>query len=542
MPVELHTLDMVVIAAYFLVVFGIAWWASRREKGSTSASSDYFLAGRNTGWFVIGASIFASNIGSEHLIGLAGSGFSEGLPVAQFEIIAGPILLLLGWVFVPFYLRSGVYTMPEFLERRYSESARMYLSVISVIAYVLTKISVTIYAGGVVFEAIGMNFWLGVISLVIATGIYTVFGGLKAVIYTDMIQMFVLVGGGIAVTVAGLYMLGGLDEMISVVSQGATLNKQESFFDMWRGIDDPNYPWTGILFGGPILGVWYWCTDQFIVQRVLSAKDIQNARKGTIFAGFLKILPLFIFVFPGIVAFALVQKGLITIEEPNSTLPAMVRDVLPMGLKGLMIAGIFAALMSSLSSVFNSCSTLITWDLYKKFRPNTSERKLVLVGQTATVVLVLLGLAWIPFMGLFSDQLFLYLQSVQSYIAPPIAAVFLLGIFNKRINSQGAMAALLTGFFLGLMMFALQIKKELLSGAILEFANISFLHFAILLFVICCAVLMLVSWLTPAPSRSKVASVTYNNLEEIKSGSGPQQVAFSILLIIVIVFLWIYFS
>lgn len=542
MPVELHMLDIIVIAAYFLVVFGIAWWASQRKKCSATASSDYFLAGRNSGWFVIGASIFASNIGSEHLIGLAGSGFSEGLPVAQFEIVAGIILLLLGWVFVPFYLRSGVYTMPEFLERRYSGNARMYLSVISVIAYVLTKISVTIYAGGVVFEAIGMNFWVGVILLVIATGIYTVFGGLKAVIYTDMIQTFVLVGGGIAVTVCGLSMLGGLDEMVSLVHQGAAVNKQESFFDMWRGINDSNYPWTGILFGGPILGIWYWCTDQFIVQRVLSAKDIQNARKGTIFAGFLKILPLFIFVFPGIVAFALVQKGLITVEEPNRTLPAMVRDVLPLGLKGLMVAGIFAALMSSLSSVFNSCSTLITWDLYKRFNPSASERRLVVVGQIATVVLVLLGLAWIPFMGLFSDQLFLYLQSVQSYIAPPIAAVFLLGIFFKRINSQGAMAALLTGFFLGLLMFALQIQKDHLSGAILEFANMSFLHFAILLFLICCAVLVLVSWLTPAPSLAKVESVTYNNIEEIKAGSGPQQVVFSMLLLITIVSLWIYFS
>lgn len=542
MPVELHMLDIIVIAAYFLVVFGIAWWASQREKSSATASSDYFLAGRNMGWFVIGASIFASNIGSEHLIGLAGSGFSEGLPVAQFEIVAGFILLLLGWVFVPFYLRSGVYTMPEFLERRYSGSARMYLSVISIIAYVLTKISVTIYAGGVVFEAIGMNFWVGVILLVITTGIYTAFGGLKAVVYTDMIQMFVLVGGGIAVTVCGLTMLGGLDEMASLVNRGAALNKQESFFDMWRGINDSNYPWTGILFGGPILGVWYWCTDQFIVQRVLSAKDIQNARKGTIFAGFLKILPLFIFVFPGIVAFALVQKGLITVEEPNKTLPAMIRDVLPLGLKGLMIAGIFAALMSSLSSVFNSCSTLITWDLYKRFNPNASERRLVIVGQIATVVLVLLGLAWIPFMGLFSDQLFLYLQSVQSYIAPPIAAVFLLGIFNKRINSQGAMAALLTGFFLGLVMFALQIKKDHLSGTILELANMNFLHFAIVLFLICCVVLVFVSWLTPAPSLAKVESVTYNNIEEIKAGSGPQQVAFSILLLIVIVSLWIYFS
>lgn len=541
MPVELHSLDLVVIGAYFIVVFGIAWWASQRDKHSGKESSDYFLAGRNSGWFVIGASIFASNIGSEHLIGLAGSGFSDGLPVAQFEIVAGFILLLLGWVFVPFYLRSGVYTMPEFLERRYSESARMYLSVISVIAYVLTKISVTIYAGGVVFEAIGMNFWIGVVLLVISTGIYTVFGGLKAVVYTDMIQMFVLVGGGVAVSVTGLYMLGGFEEMISVVNQKAADNNGESFFDLWRSVDDPNYPWTGVVFGAPILGVWYWCTDQFIVQRVLSAKDIQNARKGTIFAGFLKLLPLFIFVFPGVIAFALVQKGLITVDAPNNTLPALVRDVLPVGLKGLMIAGIFAALMSSLSSVFNSCSTLITWDLYRKFNPQASERKLVVVGQISTIILVILGLAWIPFMGLFSDQLFLYLQSVQSYIAPPIASVFLLGIFYKRINSQGAMAALITGFFLGLFMFALQIQKDLLSGIVLEISNISFLHFAIYLFLICSAVLVLVSLITPPPN-AKVEAVTFKNIKEIKAGAGRQQVVLSILLIMTILLLWFLFS
>jgi len=541
MNVNLHGLDILVIALYFLVVFGIAWWASQREK-SDSESSDYFLAGRNAGWFVIGASIFASNIGSEHLIGLAGSGFAEGLPVAQFEIFAGMILLLLGWVFVPLYLRTGVYTMPEFIEKRYSSSARMYLTLISVVGYVLTKISVTIYAGGVVFEVIGMNFWVGVILLVIATGIYTIFGGLKAVIYTDMIQMFVLIGGGVAVTVSGLYLLGGVDEMVAIVNQGAADNGQESFFDLWRDMDHPNYPWTGILFGAPIMGIWYWCTDQFIVQRVLSAKDINNARKGTIFAGFLKILPLFIFVLPGVVAFALVEKGLLTVSEPNSTLPSMISEVLPVGLKGLMIAGIFAALMSSLSSVFNSCSTLITWDLYRKVHPEASEKRLVYVGQMATMVLVLLSLAWIPFMGVFSDQLFLYLQSVQAYIAPPIAAVFLLGVFIKRLNGQGAMACLLTGFVLGLFMFVLQIKKDTLSGVLLDISEINFLHFAILLFLISSVVLIAVSWMTAPPSMAKVDLVTYRNLSEIKTGASTQQVLLSLLLLATILFLWIVFS
>lgn len=232
---------------------------------------------------------------------------------------------------------------------------------------------------------------------------------------------------------------------------------------------------------------------------------------------------------------------MLTVDQPNSTLPAMVREVLPVGLRGLMIAGIFAALMSSLSSVFNSCSTLITWDLYKKFNPQASERKLVLVGQLATVALVVLGLAWIPFMGIFSDQLFLYLQSVQAYIAPPIAAVFLLGVFNGRINSYGAMACLLTGFVIGMFMFVLQIKKDLLHGVILDFASINFLHFALLLFVICSIVLVTVSWMTPAPSMAKVESVTYHNFQEIKSGSSSLQVVLSVLLLLAIFSLWIIF-
>ena len=536
---ELSTLDLVVIAVYFLVVFGIAWWASKGEKDSTSESTDYFLAGRNLGWFVIGASLFASNIGSEHLIGLAGSGFSEGVAVAQYEIWAGLILLLLGWVFVPFYLSSGVYTMPEFLEKRYNPATRMYLSVISVVAYVLTKISVTIYAGGVVFEAIGFDFWTGAILLVIVTGIYTIFGGLKAVVYTDMMQMFVLLGGAIAVTVYGLSMLGGLDEMTKIVEVNGA-----GFFDMWKPVEHPNYPWTGILFGAPILGVWYWCTDQFIVQRVLSAKDIQNARKGTIFAGFLKMLPLFLFVIPGIVAFALVEKGLITVAEPNATLPEMIRQVLPFGLKGLVIAGLFAALMSSLSSVFNSCSTLITLDLYKKFKPDASERQLVIVGQGSTALLVVLGLLWIPFMSYFSNQLFLYLQSVQGYISPPIAAVFLLGIFYKRLNGTGAMASLLGGFVLGAARFFMELNiADLTAGTFWYwYASINFLHFAILLFAICVALLVVVSMLTAAPDPRQVANITYGGTTNIKTGASKSNVILSILLIVIVLILWFCFS
>lgn len=391
----------------------------------------------------------------------------------------------------------------------------------------------TIYAGGIVFEAIGVDFWVGAFVLVVATGIYTIFGGLKAVVYTDMVQMFVLLGGALAITFFGLRQLGGWAEMTNIVDP--------EFFSLWRPSDHTNYPWTGILFGAPILGIWYWCTDQFIVQRVLSAKDETNARKGTIFSGYLKMLPLFLFVLPGIVAYALVQQGALQINEPNDTLPILAQAVLPVGLRGLVIAGLFAALMSSLSSVFNSCSTLITLDFYQKFKPDTSEHQLVIAGQVATVILVIFGLLWIPFMEYFSNQLFLYLQSVQAYIAPPITAVFLVGLFYKRLNSTGAITSLLSGFVLGFLRFFLELYKDSLSGFWYELATINFLHFALLLFVICTVILITVSLFTPEPDEEQIKDVIYHKTID-ETHLTKRSVWLTIGLIGIIAFLWIYFS
>lgn len=498
MKIQLDTLDYLVIGLYFAVVFYIAYRVTKAEKES---SEDYFLAGRNLGWFAIGASLFASNIGSEHLIGLAGEGAASGVAVSQFEILAGIILIMLGWVFVPFYLKSGVTTMPEFLERRYSKAARNYLSIVSVLAYIITKISATIFAGAVVFEAIGLPFWLGAGTLVVATGIYTLFGGLKAVIYTDTMQVFVMIGGALLVTFLGLQALGGYGELKAAVEPG--------FFSLWKDMNHPKFPWTGVIFGAPILGVWYWCTDQFIVQRVLSAKNISQARKGTVFAGYIKMLPMFLFVFPGMIAFALSQKGMLTLEKTDHALPALVAAILPMGVKGLVVAGLFAALMSSLSSVFNSCSTLLTYDFYQQKNPNATEKELLRFGQISTAVLVVAGIAWIPLMKLIQGGLFTYLQSVQAYISPPIACVFLLGLFFKRLNAQGAIASLYTGLALGVARLGLEMNKDSLTGALYYIADINFLHFAFILFVICSVVLILVSMATPAPAPENLKHVTY---------------------------------
>jgi solute:Na+ symporter, SSS family len=498
---KLATLDWLVIFIYFAAVFFVAWWMTRREATRATAEG-YFLGGRDSGWFVIGASLFASNIGSEHLVGLSGTGAASGVAVGQFEILATLILLLLGWLFVPFYLRSGVFTMPEFLERRYSPVARWYLAIISIVGYVLTKISVTIAAGGIVFVTLmGIDFWTGALVVVVATGIYTVFGGLRAVLYTDLLQMFVLVGGAVAVTVIGLNTLGGWTVMTETVPSG--------FMSVWKPMSDPNFPWTGIILGAPILGVWYWCTDQFIVQRVLSAHNIDNARRGTIFGAYLKVLPLFIFVVPGVIAYGLAQQGVLELGEPDEALPTLIGVLLPTGLKGLVVGGMLAALMSSLSSVFNSCSTLITWDIYKKLNPDASDRTLVWVGQVSTVVLVILGLLWIPMMDLISGQIYQYLQSVQAYISPPIAAVFLLGIFWQRLNSAGAVASLATGFVLGIGRLLAELNKEALDGFLYWYADINFLHFAVFLFIICASVLIVVSFATPAPRPEQLEGLTF---------------------------------
>lgn len=426
--------------------------------------------------------------------------------------------------------------MPEFLEKRYGKSARNYLSFISVIAYILTKISATIFAGAVLFEAIGLDFWWGASAVVIFTGIYTVLGGLKAVIYTDTMQVFIMLAGSLFVTFLALGEIGGW--------QAFTESLEPEFFNMWKAMDHPEFPWTGILFGAPILGVWFWCTDQFIVQRVLSAKNISEARRGTLFAGFLKILPIFIFVFPGMMAAVLANKGLLVLEKTDHALPALMGSILPTGIKGLAVAGLLAALMSSLSSVFNSCSTLITYDWYKRKNPEASEKQLFKVGQISTIALVVLGMAWIPMMSLIQGGLFTYLQSVQAYISPPIACVFLWGVFYKVNNEKGAMASLWTGFALGIGRLVLEINKSSLSGVLLYIAEINFLHYALLIFITCTIVLFLVSNLNKNTEKmNEIAYLTINqNFKEDLGGNRQKDFLLSLLLIFVTAVIWLWLS
>lgn len=502
----ISTLDGIILGSYFLVIWAIGFYFSRKERTST----DYFLAGRHVGWFAIGASLFATNISSEHFIGLAGMGAASGLAVGHFEWLACLIVLVLGWLFVPFYLKSGVFTMPEFLERRFNRTARQYLTAISIIGYVLTKISVTLYAGSLLLKhVLGIDPMVSAIFLVLATGVYTVAGGLSAVIYTELVQTFVLIGGAVALTLLGIHEVGGMQALYHQLPA--------DYFHMFKPWNHPDFPWTGIVFGAPILGIWYWCTDQFIVQRVLSAKGLSQARSGTILAGYLKILPVFILVLPGVVAAALWPD-----VRGDMAYPTLVTRLLPVGLKGIVLASLLAALMSSLAACFNSTSTLFTMDFYKQWRRNASEKELVYIGRIATTVLVGIGILWVPFIKHLSSQIYIYLQSVQAYISPPIAACFLIGIFWRRANGKGAVAALLTGFVLGVIRFGAELmdKSVGIENPLLKFyASANFLHIAVFIFVVCSLVLIGVSLFTSPPLREKVAGLTWTLADEAVAGT-----------------------
>jgi len=544
----LTTLDWVVIGLYFAGIAGVVWWSGRRQE----SSADYFLAGRNIGWFVIGASLFASNIGSEHVVGLAGSGAKSGMAMAHYELHAW-CLLVLGWVFVPFYSRAAVYTMPEFLERRYNSTARWILSLVSLVAYVFTKVSVTVYAGGIVFQKLLPAgtfgdldpFWVGAVAVVVLTGIYTVLGGLRAVVYTDTLQTFVLIFGSVCITAIGLSKLGGWGELRELCGS--------KHFNMWRPATDPDFPWAGILFGAPIVGLWYWCTDQYIVQRTLAARNMKNARRGTIWGAYLKLTPVFLFIIPGMIAYALAKSGKLTLEAPDLAFPTLVKELLWPGLRGLVVAGLLAALMSSLSSLFNSCSTLFTVDVYEKLRPGASERELVRVGRIATAVVVILGLVWIPVMRRVSSALYEYLQIVQAYLGPPITAAFFLGVFWRRINGKGAVTGLVVGFALGMAKLGCQVLAGVeslapsLPGALVAFGKFQWLYFCLTLFAVSVVVIVVVSLLSAPPPASKIEGLTYATVsaegrEEVRRSWNAWDVVHTIVILSVIAGIYLYFT
>jgi SSS family solute:Na+ symporter len=489
-------LDALIVAAYFLIVFAIGLYHSRRKN----TTREYFLAGRSVGWFAVGASLFSTNISSEHFIGLAGSGATTGLATSCYELGAAFCLFLLAWLFVPHYLRSKVFTMPEFLERRFDGRSRWYLTLISLFAYMFTKISVHLYAGAILMrEVAGWDYLSTSILLVIATGIYTIGGGLSAVIYTDLFQTFVLIAGAAVLAVTGMGKVGGF--------AGLRAALPPDFFHLIKPATDPVFPWTGTTIGVVILGIWYWCTDQSIVQKTLSAKDIPAARKGTFLCAALKILPMFLLVLPGLMAKTLYGNQV----TGDNAFPMLVTRLMPPGLRGLMIAALMAALMSAMSSVLNSCSTLVTMDIYKKTHPHKSEKQLVLFGRITTGIVVALSILWIPAIPRMSNQLYQYLQSIQAEVAAPITAVFLVGILWRGATARASIATLVTGGAIGMARFLLDIAHNALKwdlGGMNRIVEFSFLNFAIIVFGFCVILMIAISKMDRGPRQEPSAELT----------------------------------
>lgn len=622
--------DWIVIALYFGLIGFVAWWYGRQQKDTT----DFFLAGRNAGWITIGASIFTSNIGSEHIVGLAGQGAATGMAMAHWELHAWVLIMLAG-LFVPFYYKSGVETIPQFLEKRFSALTRWVLSLVSLVAYVFTKVSVTVYAGAIVFQAllpeVNMNlgglhldaFWIGAFTTVIITGLYTVFGGMRAIMATSTPQALIILFGSFVITAIGLGRLGGDAGVVAGWGEMVTTCKSNAEnFALWRPLSDPGFPWLGVLIASPIIGIWYWCTDQYIVQRTLAAKDLATARRGALFGGLLKVWPVLIFLIPGMIGWTLdkkfnrgasdpqlaaqyettisgEEKSKVTaaanarLRELNDTkdaggkqgffiqrelkdteivengvkktvkafaiqgdqvFPTLVTRLLPAGVRGLIVACLLAALMSSLASLFNSSAALFTVDVYEKLRPGQSPKHLLNVGRIATVVVVGCGIIWIPVMKQISDGgLYQYLQSVQGYLAPPITAVFLLGLFWKRMNSAGATAALIIGFVLGMIKLTLQSFYGAAEGKLHDPAflaaigDFNFLYATGVLMLISVIVMIVFSLMTPAPSEEKTRGLTYGSIhhlagDEIKGSWDLGNKLMAGLILLLVGGMYLYFS
>ena len=574
-------IDWLMIGLYFSVLLCVAWWVVKKGKDT---ADDYFLAGRNLSWWVIGASIFASNIGSEHIVGLAGSGAADGVAMAHYELHAW-CLLVLAWVFVPFYMRSLVFTMPEFLEKRFSPASRYVLSIVSLITFIVSKIAVGIFAGGVVFATLlpeiqihaGSHvidsFWIGSIAVILLTGLYTMLGGMRAVAYNDAVQVVVLIGGSALLTLYGLNKLGGWHELRTICGP--------DMFNLWKplipagmeGTWEPvketgriawyfndRFPWLGMAICAPVIGLWYWCTDQYIVQRALGAPNERVARQGSIFSAFLKLFPVYLFIIPGLICYALAQSNKIpelsaAFAKPGAAqgaFPLMVQYLLPAGLRGIVVAGLLSALMGSLAGVFNACSTLFTVDLYEKMRPKATQHELVRMGRIATAVMVVIALAWLPVVK-GAHGLYGYLQSVQGYLAPPIFVVFFLGVFWKRLNWQGCLWAMVSGFIVGIFRMAvdtpitLGMFKSYPEGSFLWIVNnINFQYFSILITIISAVTMVAVSYMTAAPDYAKLKGLTFattsdENRSHTLASWGWQEVVASCIIMACIIFAYVYF-
>lgn len=535
--VSLHAYDIAVLVVYFVFVIAVGVWSSIRASRGTVGG--YFLAGRSMSWWPIGASLMSSNVGSGLFIGLAGTGAAGGLAVGGFEWNATWLLLALGWIFVPVYIAAGVVTMPQYLKKRFGgQRIQVYMSVLSLILYIFTKISTDLFSGALFIQmALGWNLYLSTAILLVVTAVYTITGGLMAVIYTDALQTVIMVGGALVLMFLGFQEVGwypGLEQRYQQAIPNVTVPNttchlpRPDAFHMLRDPVNGDIPWPGLIFGLTVLATWCWCTDQVIVQRSLSAKSLSHAKGGSVLGGYLKVLPMFFIVMPGMISRALYPDEVGCVDPDvcqricgarvgcsNIAYPRLVMGLMPVGLRGLMVAVIMAALMSSLTSIFNSSSTLFTIDVWQRFRKKATEQELMVVGRVFVVLLAVISILWIPVIQRSnSGQLFIYIQSITSYLAPPITALFLLAIFCKRVTEPGAFWGLLFGLAVGVLRMVLEFcfpapacgEADRRPAVLKDF---HYLYFALLLCGLTALVIVAVSLCTTRIPEEKLARLTW---------------------------------
>ncbi len=482
MQIQIAGIDLIILVAYLIGIVALGCFAGLwRKKSAAGEGESYFLAGGTLKWPVIGLALFSTNISTVHLVSLAEEGYKNGLAYGNFEWMAPFTLIILALFFAPFYIRAKVATLPDFLERRYSKASRNWLSGLSIISAIFIHIGFSLYAGAIVLEGLfGIPMMTSIVGIAVLTGVYTMIGGLMAVVLTESVQTIVLLVGAITLTGIAFVKVGGWS--------GLTETVDPHMFSVLRPKGDVSgLPWYSILLGYPVIGIWYWCTDQTIVQRVLGAKDEQHARIGPLFAGFLKILPVFIFVLPGLIAQALITQGKMPpVEKSADIYSSMITNLLPVGLTGLIAAALMAALMSTVSGALNSAATLFSYDLYKQVKPDADEKKLVRVGRIVTIVGMLLAILWSPFLGRY-PTIFQGINAAICYISPPITTVFVFGVFWKKASSFGSIVTLCIGSVLGFAVFLLDFMKETTGW------NVPFMMSGFYLFCICSVIMVIAS-------------------------------------------------
>ena len=511
--IKIDTIDLIIIIVYIVGILFIGLWSVRKSK---MTSDNYFLAGRGLKWLIVGAALFASNISTIHMVGLAASGYNDGLVWGNFEWMAVFTLILLGLIFAPFYIKTRIATLPEFLEKRYGPSSRTFLAFMGILAALFIHMGMSLYAGAVVFESFfGISVTHSIVLISIITALYTVIGGLKAVMVTESVQTIILIAGAILVTIFGILALPGhgINSFVAFkaaakAGQLSMLHTTDSLKALSQTAASTGLTWYAVFLGYPVMGIWYWCTDQTHVQRVLSARTMDDAQKGSLFAGVLKILPVFVLVLPGVIGYVLF-KDLIG-ADANQTFPILIKQLLPIGLKGIVSAALLAALMSVLAAALNSSATLVSVDIVKRLRPSTTDKGQVMIGRVAAVVIMVMAMLWSTQGGKFTS-IFEAINKIAAAMAPPITTVFLLGVFSKRGTKQASIITLCIGFLLGVVSFCLDFVPVSGKMYITEGLGIPFMMQAWWLFCICCVIYYVVSYLTPKPDPAVIAECTWKS-------------------------------